>query len=68
MEQPTLNSPKSPVTEAALQAARKKYKNFQAHHKHRFGAELSSKLLDFGCGAGGFLMASAMAGINAQGI
>lgn len=61
-------TPKASAVQTALQAARRKYKTFQYNHKIHFDTECAGKVLDFGCGAGGFLMAAAEAGLDAHGV
>jgi SAM-dependent methyltransferase len=65
---PALLTSKLPATQAALEKARKRYSAFQSNHKARFGHEFSGRILDFGCGAGGFVMAATEAGQDALGI
>lgn len=45
-----------------------RYRRFQIEHAARFGGAFSGRLLDFGCGAGGFLIAAAEKGIDVHGV
>lgn len=59
---------KSSAVQTALETARKRHAIFQGNHKSRFGQDFSGKILDFGCGAGGFVMAATEAGLDAHGV
>ena len=51
-----------------LDAGEVRYNRYQAEHKRYFGAEQKGRILDFGCGAGGFLLAALNAGHDGWGV
>jgi SAM-dependent methyltransferase len=58
----------NPKVQRALDMGRKRYEAFQRTHKARFGQPLKGRVLDFGCGAGDFLMAATEGGLDAHGV
>lgn len=51
-----------------LDAGAIRYQRYQAEHTHYFGKEMEGRVLDFGCGAGGFVLAALEAGHDGWGI
>lgn len=51
-----------------LDAGVVRYKRYQAEHKRYFGAPMQGRVLDFGCGAGGFMLAALNAGHDGWGV
>ncbi|MEM9567409.1 MAG: class I SAM-dependent methyltransferase [Cyanobacteria bacterium P01_E01_bin.34] len=45
-----------------------RYKRYQIQHKRYFGTEMAGRVLDFGCGAGGFVLAALEAGLDGWGV
>ena len=45
-----------------------RFKRYQNQHKRYFGTEQSGRILDFGCGAGGFMLAALDAGLDGWGV
>jgi SAM-dependent methyltransferase len=45
-----------------------RFKRYQIQHKNHFGALPTGRLLDFGCGAGGFMAAVLTAGLDGWGV
>jgi len=53
---------------SAIEKGAQRYRRFQnVHHKH-FGRPHKGRLLDFGCGAGGFVIAALREGIDVHGV
>jgi SAM-dependent methyltransferase len=51
-----------------LDAGTVRYERYQAEHKRYFGAPMDGRILDFGCGAGGFVLAALNAGHDGWGV
>lgn len=51
-----------------LSKGEERFKRYQRSHKAHFGVPASGRILDFGCGAGGFLLAAQQNGLEAWGI
>ncbi len=45
-----------------------RYKRYQIQHERHFGAQQTGRMLDFGCGGGGFMLAALNAGHDAWGV
>ena len=56
------------MTESAIERGAKRLRNFRAHYRKHVGKELAGRILDFGCGAGEFLLAALDGGFDAHGI
>lgn len=59
-----LNSPYAPL----LEKGKTRYKHFQAGHQKWFNAPAKGRLLEFGCGAGGFMLTALNDGLDAHGV
>ena len=53
---------------ALLKRGRERYERFSEQHRLHFGTEAAGRLLDYGCGARGFVAAAARAGLDAVGV
>ncbi len=53
---------------SAIEKGEQRYQRFRRSHITRFGAPPAGRLLDFGCGAGGFLIAALRNGLDVHGI
>jgi ubiquinone/menaquinone biosynthesis C-methylase UbiE len=58
------NSSYAPLMEKSLT----RYKHFQATHQKWFDAPATGRLLEFGCGAGGFMLTALDNGMDAHGV
>ena len=58
----------SPSLKKLLDKGQERYTRYQTAHRRHFGKPARGRILDFGCGGGGFLLASLQAGLNAWGI
>lgn len=56
------------ISNSDISVGMNRYKRFQIQHRSRFGRRFSGKLLDFGCGAGAFVIAALMDHMNAYGL
>ena len=58
----------SQMSDALMEQAGQRYRIFQRYHNSHFGAPLKGRLLEFGCGAGRFLISAYRDGLDVHGV